>query len=100
MAMKLWYSTKLDYPVKTEMQLPAPMSGTSVSILENIKVGKQPASLFEIPAGYTEAASMQEAMGLGGFSMPSGEGAEEMPSQEQMDQMMQMMQEMMGGEQE
>jgi len=102
MAMKFWYSTKLEYPVKTEMQLPAPMSVTSVSTLENIKTGKQPASLFEIPSGYTEAASMQEAMGLGGFMMPGGEGDEggsgEMPSEEDMNQMMQMLQEMVGGE--
>jgi len=104
MAMKFWYSTKLEYPVKTEMQLPAPMSGTTVSMLENIKTGNQPASLFEIPSGYTEAASMQEAMGLGGFMMPGaggdteGGGMGEMPSEEDMGQMMQMLQEMMGGE--
>ena len=104
MAMKFWYSTKLEYPVKTEMQLPAPMSGTTVSMLENIKTGNQPASLFEIPSGYTEAASMQEAMGLGGFMMPGaggdteGGGMGEMPSEEDMGQMMQMLQEMVGGE--
>jgi outer membrane lipoprotein-sorting protein len=103
MGMKIWYSPKLDYPVKTESQMPAPMSGTAVSTLENIEIGKQPRSLFEIPAGYTQAQSMQDAMGMGGFSMPSGGegvGAGEMPSQEQMDQMMKMMQEMMGGAQE
>jgi len=101
MAMKLWYSPKLDYPVRTEAQLPAPMSGTAVSTLENIVTGKQPDSLFEIPAGYTQAQSMEEAMGMGGFMMPSGGsgGGEsgEMPSQEEMNQMMQRMQEMMGG---
>jgi hypothetical protein len=106
LAMKLWYSPKLDYPVKTETQLPAPMSGTAVSTLENIKTGKQPDSLFKIPAGYTEARSLQEAMGMGGLNMPFGGGAsdevpspeeDEMPSQDEMNQMMQMMQEMMGG---
>jgi outer membrane lipoprotein-sorting protein len=106
LAMKLWYSAKLDYPVRTETQLPGGM-GTAVSTLENIKTGKQPASLFEIPAGYTEARSMEEAMGMsmGGFSMPFGGGdaeedggTDEMPSQDEMNQMMQMMQEMMGGQ--
>lgn len=100
LAMKLWYSPKLDYPVKTETQLPGGM-GTAVSNLENIQTGKQPDSLFEIPDGYTEAQSIQEAMGMGGFMMPGGEGGEagsdKMPSQEEIDQMKQMMQEMMGG---
>jgi hypothetical protein len=101
-AMKMWYSSKLEYPVKTETQLPGGM-GMAVSTLENIKVGKQPDDLFEIPAGYTQAASMQEAMGMGGFEMPSGggdvgSGADEMPSEEEMNQMMQMMQQMMGGQ--
>jgi outer membrane lipoprotein-sorting protein len=93
--MTLWYSPKLDYPVKTEAQLPSPMSGTSVSTLENIKIGKQPSSLFELPAGYTQAQSTQEAMGMGNSPMPSGEGSGEMPSQEEM---MRMMQEMVGGQ--
>jgi hypothetical protein len=96
--MKIWYSPKLDYPVKTETQMPAPMSGTAVSILQNIKLGKQSKSLFEIPAGYKEAASMEEAMGLGGFSMPGGGSGGEMPSEEEMGQMMEMMQKMMGGQ--
>lgn len=66
-AMKLWYSPKLDYAVKTEIQLSAPMAMTAVSTLSNIKIGKQPDSLFELPAGYTQVQSIQEAMGMGGF---------------------------------
>jgi len=102
LAMKFWYSSKLDYPIKTETQLPPPMSGMAVSTLQNINIGKQPDSLFEIPAGYTQARNIQEAMGMGGFMMPSDGGdtqeTGEMPSQEEMDQMMQRMQEMMGGQ--
>lgn len=98
LGIKLWYSPELDYPVKTETQIPGGM-GTAVSTLENIKTGKQPDNLFELPAGYTQAQSMEEAMGLGGFMMPSGgEESNEMPSEEDMNQMMQMMQEVMGGQ--
>lgn len=99
LAIKFWYSPKLDYTVKTETQMPAPMSGTAVSTLVNINTGKQPDSLFEIPAAYTQAQSVEDAMGMGGFSMPSGGGESDgMPSQEEMEQMMQKMQEMMGGQ--
>ena len=97
-AMKMWYAPKLDYPVKTETQLPAPMSGMAVSTLENIKTGKQPGSLFEIPAGYTQAQNMAEAMGMGG-SLGSGQGETEgMPSEGDLNKMMNMMKEMMGGQ--
>lgn len=99
-AVKFWYSPKLEYVLKTEAQLPAPMSGTSISTLENINIAKQPAGLFEIPDGYTQAQSAQDAMGMGGFAMPSGDESSEMPSQEDMGKMMEMMQEMMGGSQE
>jgi outer membrane lipoprotein-sorting protein len=96
LAMKLWYSPKLDYPMKSETQLPAPMSGTAVSTLVNIKIGKQPESLFQVPAGYTQVQSIEEAMGMGGFPMTSEAGSNEMPSEEQMQQMMEMMQQMEG----
>jgi hypothetical protein len=97
-SMKMWYSSKLEFPVKTETELPGGM-GMAVNTLENIKIGRQPNALFEIPAGYTQATNIQEAMGMGGFQMPSGgAGANEMPSEEEMGQMMQMMQEMMGGQ--
>lgn len=91
--MKLWYAKKLNYPIKTEITLPPPM-GKMLSYLENIKSGKLPDSLFAIPAGYTKAASMEEAMGMPDFGalmnnmQPGGEG-------EEMDEMMNKMQEMM-----
>lgn len=103
MHMKLWYSKKLNYPIKTEMTLPSPM-GKMTSYLENIKPGKLPESLFVIPDGYVKAASMEEAMGMpdmgalmgditaGGGSSPS---EEKMPSKEEMDEMMKKMKEMM-----
>ena len=95
MDMKLWYSSKLGYPVKSETTLPAPLSGKMTSTLENIDMSKQPDSLFEIPSGYTQAKSMQEAMGMGGFPMPAGGEAGEMPSPEDMQEMMKSVQEMM-----
>lgn len=98
--MKLWYSKKLDYPIRTESSLPPPIGGKSVSFLENIRTGRQDASLFEIPAGYKEVESVSEAMGYGSMpSMPEGSGpmpsADEMPSPEEMEEIMKMMQEIM-----
>ncbi len=101
--MKLWYSKKLNYPVKTEITLPPPM-GKMTTHLENIKVGRLDQSLFVIPEGYTEVASMAEAVGmpdfgalmnnsLGGDGEASGGNA--MPSKEEMEEMMEKMQEMM-----
>ncbi len=101
--IKLWYSEKLNYPVKTEITLPAPM-GAVTSYLENIQTGKQPASLFAVPENYTEAASMEEAMGMpnmGAFMNDSAPGdgtpaaGQKMPSKEEMDEMMKQLQEMM-----
>ncbi len=66
MHMKIWYSEKLEYPLKMDMTLPAPM-GTMSSHLENIKVEKQADALFEIPAGYTKVNTIQEAMGIPNF---------------------------------
>lgn len=103
MHMKLWYSKKLNYPIKTEMTLPSPM-GKMTSYLENIKPGKLPQSLFVIPEGYTKASSMEEAMGmpdmgaLMGNITAGGGGAsagKEIPSKEEMDEMMTKMKEMM-----
>lgn len=56
------------------------------------KTGSQPDHLFEIPDGYTRAATMEQAMGMpemGQFS----DGP--MPSAEQMDEMMKQVQDMM-----
>lgn len=96
--MKLWYSRDLEFSVRTESTLPPPM-GKVVSYLENIKKGRQPASLFEIPSGYTRVDTLQEAMGMGaGFAMPDGfdgMSPDDMPSSEEMQDMMKRMQEMM-----
>ena len=95
MPMKVWYSSKLDYAVKTEVTMPAPMSAKMVSVTKNIKTGKQPNELFEIPSGYSEARDTQEAMGMGGFGMPAGGDSDEMPSREDMQRMMESMKDMM-----
>ena len=92
---RIWYAEKLDYPVKTEIMLAAPMGNMSINI-ENIQVGSQPGSLFKIPSGYTKVGSLEEAMGMGSAQMPSMEGtAPGQPSQEQMDDMMKNVQDMM-----
>lgn len=98
-SMKLWYSSKLDYPVKSEVTMPAPMSGKVTGVAKNIKTDKQPNGLFEIPSGYSEAKNTQEAMGMGGFGMPTSGGSGEMPSREDMQEMMKSAQEMMKGAQ-
>ncbi len=64
--MKIWYSEKLEYALKMDIKLPEPV-GTISSYLENITVGKQADSLFEIPTGYTKVDSIQEAMGIPKF---------------------------------
>lgn len=92
--MKIWYSKKLQYPVKSESTLPATMGKVSNS-LKNIRIGPQPDDLFEVPAGYTREENLQSAMGMGGFQPPAaGEGGQP-PSAEQMEEMMKGMQEMM-----
>lgn len=106
--MTLWFSDRLEYPLKTKMVLPPP-AGTMTSWLKNIKEGKQPDSLFVVPQGYTQAASMEEAMGLpdvgalmeGAAGMEGFQGmggatdGEAMPSKEEMEKMMEQMQKMM-----
>ena len=99
--MKFWVSTKLNYPLKTENTMPPPLGKIS-SRLENIKIGKQPNHLFEVPSGYTKAATMTEAMGMpkmGSFMKSEGDSpqppAGKMPSKEEMDEMMKKMQDMM-----
>ncbi len=71
MHMKIWYSKKLEYAIKTSMTLPAPM-GTVSSHIENIKIGKQPDNLFKIPPGYSKVKSIEEAMGMGNMQMGMG----------------------------
>ncbi len=89
--MKIWLSRKLQYPLKTETMIPEPV-GRVVSLVKNIKTGKQPDHLFEIPDGYTRAGSMEQAMGMPDMSQFS-EG--QMPSAEQMGEMMKQVQDMM-----
>lgn len=95
---KLWYSPDLEFALRTESTLPSSM-GKVVSFIENINKGRQPASLFEIPPGYTRVDTLQEAMGMEtGSSMPEGfDGmtSEDMPSSEEMQEMIKKMQEMM-----
>lgn len=101
--MKLWLPKELNYPIKTEILLPAPM-GTITTTLANIVIEKQPKSLFSIPAGYVQAKTMQEAMGMpdmGSFMKNLGTedtnspAGEQIPSPENMEKMMEQMQEMM-----
>jgi hypothetical protein len=89
--LKIWLSRKLQYPLKTETLMPAPV-GSVVSVVKNIKTGKQPDHLFEIPEGYIQAATMEQAMGMPDMSQFS-EG--QMPTGEQMENMMKQVQEMM-----
>jgi hypothetical protein len=89
--MKIWLSRKLQYPLKTETQMPAPV-GRIVSRVKHIQTGKQPAHLFEIPDGYTQAATMEQAMGMPDMNQFS-EG--QMPSADQMEEMMKQVQDMM-----
>jgi hypothetical protein len=89
--VKFWLSRKLQYPLKTEIQMPPPV-GRVLSHVKNIKTGSQPAHLFEIPDGYTQAPTMEQAMGMTDMGQFS-EG--KMPDAEQMDQMMKQVQDMM-----
>jgi len=93
---KIWYSKKLQIPVRHEMEMDPPM-GKIVTQLENITREKLESSLFDIPAGYEQVNSMQEAMGMGSFQMPSMGNQEngQAPSAEDMEQMMEQMQDMM-----
>ena len=95
MHMKIWYSKKLKYAIKTNMTLPAPMGSMSF-YLENIKIKKQPDHLFEIPPGYSRVETIQEAMGMGmgmGNIKPPAirNDGEKMPSEEDIRKMMEKM---------
>jgi outer membrane lipoprotein-sorting protein len=56
----IWISDRFDMPLRTEDE------GGRVTELRNIREGKQPASLFEPPAGYRKAAGMMELFGASG----------------------------------
>lgn len=84
----IWYSPKLKYMVKNENVLNGKLNFKME--LTDIKEGKQPASLFEVPAGYTlfdpmsqvppEMRGMMKGMmkGIigGGAAMPKNTGKE------------------------
>jgi len=53
----VWTSDKIDLPIRTED------SRGHVMELRNIREGKQNPALFEIPAGFSRAANILEAMG-------------------------------------
>lgn len=65
---KLWYSPKLQYPLKSEGTGPM---GKHTMTLSNIKQGGVSDSLFQIPAGY-QKFSMPK--GMPGGKMPGGMG--------------------------
>lgn len=56
----VWLSDKFDMPLRTES------SDGRITELRNIREGKQPAGLFEPPAGYRKAAGMMELFGASG----------------------------------
>jgi len=95
--MKIWYTPKLGYPIRNESTLPSP-AGKMSSRLENIKLAPQDSPLFEIPAGYTQAKDMQEAMGSGGIPSMGDRGQGQAPSQEQVQKMLEKMMKKMGKE--
>lgn len=45
-----WFCKDLNWVMKTEMKMGT--MGTRVEEMKNVKIGKQPASLFEVPKGY------------------------------------------------
>jgi len=52
-----WYSKKLDWPLKTVVSTPDRQSHSSE--MRNIKVGKQPSTLFSVPKGYKKMTAPQ-----------------------------------------
>ena len=95
---KTWYAAKLGYVIKTEViskpsQIMPNEAKTTISF-KNITLGTQPESLFEIPSEYTEAASIQEAMGFEGIPGLQGTDSKALSPQER-EEMMKKMEEMM-----
>ncbi|MBW2630628.1 MAG: DUF4412 domain-containing protein [Deltaproteobacteria bacterium] len=70
----VWISKKLDMPVRTRTE------DGYVTELRNIKKGRQPKKLFEIPGGYKKVGNMMETFAGsdegsgGGVSLPKGLG--------------------------
>jgi hypothetical protein len=68
----VWESDRFDMPLKTQDK------NGAVTELRNIKLGRQPARLFEVPAGYTKVANMIALFADG----EAGSGSEEESEQE------------------
>lgn len=99
MPMKVWYAERLDYPIRHEVTVPAnahmDLGVATVTVqLENIEIGPQADQLFELPDGYTQVASLHEAMGLSGM-LPGMFDDEGGPSAEQMEEMLKQIQDML-----
>lgn len=60
-----WFSKELNWPVKTQISMPDGKS--MVQETRNVKMGKQAASLFEIPKGYKKQQPPKQSQ-----SAPSG----------------------------
>ena len=54
--MVIWSSSKFPMPLRTKTEK------GEISEIRNIKIGRQSAKLFKVPAGYKKAASMMEVM--------------------------------------
>jgi hypothetical protein len=70
---KIWYARDLKFPVKSET-LTGGLLGKVVMFLKDIKVGTQPADLFEIPADYakTTPEEIADLTAKMGFSPAAG----------------------------
>jgi len=68
----LWLSDRFDMPLRTENN-----DGTIIE-MRNIREGKQPATLFEPPAGYRKVADMMEL-----FGAPKGRSGREGSSEKE-----------------
>ncbi|MBN2255632.1 MAG: DUF4412 domain-containing protein [Deltaproteobacteria bacterium] len=67
----IWESDRFGMPLKTQTK-----DGT-VSELRNIKIGKQPGKLFEVPAGYTKVSNIIALFGDGQEGSGSGKEGEQ-----------------------
>jgi hypothetical protein len=57
-----WMATDINFPIKT-----ADINNKWVHEFRNVKMGRQPASLFEVPAGYTKMQMPTMPPGMRGF---------------------------------
>jgi len=71
-----WVSDRFDVPLKTEN------SDGSITEMRNIREGKQPASLFEPPAGYRKVAGMMQLFGAPEGVSENNDQADKEPAKE------------------